>query len=568
MKKLKLRNLALVGLAMLSTGVMANDIYVSSGGNNDNPGTKDAPVANFYWALQKIDKATGGNIYFSGTLKIDSVTKINRNHVVFIGISDNPAENVIDGQGKYSIFNMENLHNSFSVKNATLKNAFGSAVVVRGERFTSTKDDGTIVSADTARFYNCVFDSNVSDGSGGAIMNIRQNVECYNCTFTNNKSNAVGNLAGGGAIGTSDNSRTLIYKSYFEKNEAKANGGAAFLCGTGLVYYSKFVNNQTTGLSSNTSGGGAVGFFWNGQWEKLGLAEPEKHNVVGCSFYKNNSESCGGAINLNLAKFKNNVNILSSTFYENRARERGGAIEKRGTQVGSENTYNLINCTIVDNTIDDRTYIVDFTRDASGTNESPFNVLNNIIEGNYQQVDEETKRYNLDLNFDGNLTNNKIKLYNNIITYANTKNNNLVSQQDGTQYFSVGSDKEYERVSGIGEFNTEYLYFPINDLSLANGFGIDATEYGCEYDQFGTYIASLHAGSVSIDSDPTKPSLFDDDTIKVPSLTWDYTTGIEQVVVSKNLLNDGKIYNMAGQRVVRPIKGIYIMNGKKIFVNK
>jgi len=42
------------------------------------------------------------------------------------------------------------------------------------------------------------------------------------------------------------------------------------------------------------------------------------------------------------------------------------------------------------------------------------------------------------------------------------------------------------------------------------------------------------------------------------------TTGIEKTIVNK--ATDGQIYNLAGQRVAQPTKGLYIVNGKKVIV--
>jgi len=42
------------------------------------------------------------------------------------------------------------------------------------------------------------------------------------------------------------------------------------------------------------------------------------------------------------------------------------------------------------------------------------------------------------------------------------------------------------------------------------------------------------------------------------------TTGIEKTLVNK--ATDGQIYNLAGQRVAQPTKGLYIVNGKKIVI--
>ena len=36
--------------------------------------------------------------------------------------------------------------------------------------------------------------------------------------------------------------------------------------------------------------------------------------------------------------------------------------------------------------------------------------------------------------------------------------------------------------------------------------------------------------------------------------------------ISADSMNDGKIYDLSGRRVTVPTKGLYIMNGKKVYV--
>ena len=59
---------------------------------------------------------------------------------------------------------------------------------------------------------------------------------------------------------------------------------------------------------------------------------------------------------------------------------------------------------------------------------------------------------------------------------------------------------------------------------------------------------------------------FDGD-ISAPSLSFDYgdANGINTVNVERETLN-GEVYNLAGQRVANPTKGLYIVNGKKVIV--
>ena len=44
------------------------------------------------------------------------------------------------------------------------------------------------------------------------------------------------------------------------------------------------------------------------------------------------------------------------------------------------------------------------------------------------------------------------------------------------------------------------------------------------------------------------------------------TTGVETLNVERGTLNDNSYYNLAGQRVAQPTKGLYIVNGKKYIV--
>ena len=46
----------------------------------------------------------------------------------------------------------------------------------------------------------------------------------------------------------------------------------------------------------------------------------------------------------------------------------------------------------------------------------------------------------------------------------------------------------------------------------------------------------------------------------------DDTTGISTLNVERGTLNDNSYYNLAGQRVAQPTKGLYIVNGKKVVI--
>ena len=99
-----------------------------------------------------------------------------------------------------------------------------------------------------------------------------------------------------------------------------------------------------------------------------------------------------------------------------------------------------------------------------------------------------------------------------------------------------------------------------NDLKASDGISADGSQYilaekegavAFYLAQSGTTIA---AGKAYIKSEAG---------VKAFYFTEDGTTGIDNVNVNANL-NEGAIYNIAGQRVSKAQKGIYIVGGKKI----
>ena len=44
------------------------------------------------------------------------------------------------------------------------------------------------------------------------------------------------------------------------------------------------------------------------------------------------------------------------------------------------------------------------------------------------------------------------------------------------------------------------------------------------------------------------------------------TTGIETLRIATENYNDGQVYNLGGQRLTAPQKGINIINGKKVII--
>ena len=49
---------------------------------------------------------------------------------------------------------------------------------------------------------------------------------------------------------------------------------------------------------------------------------------------------------------------------------------------------------------------------------------------------------------------------------------------------------------------------------------------------------------------------------------FDEATGIEMPTAEGNADADAVVYDLQGRRVVNPTKGLFIVSGKKVFINK
>jgi len=64
----------------------------------------------------------------------------------------------------------------------------------------------------------------------------------------------------------------------------------------------------------------------------------------------------------------------------------------------------------------------------------------------------------------------------------------------------------------------------------------------------------------------TVPNSAFNSTARSITITFDDASGINNVTVSPSMMGDGKVYNLNGQRVTAPTKGLYIINGRKVAV--
>ena len=54
--------------------------------------------------------------------------------------------------------------------------------------------------------------------------------------------------------------------------------------------------------------------------------------------------------------------------------------------------------------------------------------------------------------------------------------------------------------------------------------------------------------------------------VKAFALSFDETTGINSIENGELTMDNAEVFNLAGQRVQKPMKGLYIVNGKKVLV--
>ena len=103
-------------------------------------------------------------------------------------------------------------------------------------------------------------------------------------------------------------------------------------------------------------------------------------------------------------------------------------------------------------------------------------------------------------------------------------------------------------------------------VSDAEGETSDGTMYVLNY------TAANGVGFYKLKSGKTlgvgKAYLWYDDSSAPSFLGFDETTGIENIAKSQQPTANGQYYDLQGRRVAQPQKGLYIVNGKKVVINK
>lgn len=126
----------------------------------------------------------------------------------------------------------------------------------------------------------------------------------------------------------------------------------------------------------------------------------------------------------------------------------------------------------------------------------------------------------------------------------------------------------------IGDSPTPYV-FSASDYT--NDFGEDVTEIPFNYDGYDFYPFSpgseIHTFFTYFSTDNLRMGVqaiyYDaEGTVHRSNIVYNNgSVGIEKPEIVKPYLNDGKYYNLLGQEVKNPTSGIYIHNGKKVFIH-
>jgi predicted outer membrane repeat protein len=221
-----------------------------------------------------------------------------------VDASGNPLV-TIDGFLQDSAFICQGSHGAPGF--ATLSNlqfSHFSNVFALGTVF-NISSSGINSSGDTYTFTNCIFDSNTTDGDGGAIAARDVNLNLTDCRFSNNSAgfNNPGHgyggaiWASGGSI-TISQSATPVINTQLTGNTAGLDGGAIYEDGGSLT-----VSNAS--FSGNHAGGsgGAIS------------SVNATTNISNCTVNGNSANFQGGGINIDPSA----VTIISSTVNNNTA---------------------------------------------------------------------------------------------------------------------------------------------------------------------------------------------------------------------------------------------------------
>lgn len=147
---------------------------------------------------------------------------------------------------------------------------------------------------------------------------------------------------------------------------------------------------------------------------------------------------------------------------------------------------------------------------------------------------------------------------------------NLFSDLDNSTFVEVTYQQKYDQFTGDNVYGMFQFWY--NDWSSKIKFTVDGKEYDADFNpenHYGTPTGTTHTTGFSFDESTfstikKKGVLFQGHGILVTKAILTKTpSGIRPVTATQS---EGAVYNLSGQRVQKPQKGIYIQDGKKYIV--
>lgn len=286
----------IVTAAMAASCAWAAHYYVAPGGTGNY--TQASPGGDPNWCARNLAKTSGDVIHLAaGTYTLGSTPTSNQQiflqpGVTLIGATDDPADTVIDGDGKYRA---ACCYGTASIRNLTMRNCkttsaegggfgFGGAVCAQSDNNWNYVVSNCVVDGASATYKggggslgiwrDCVirncevtypgYDTNPGssiEGSGGGVWG----GELHDCVVTNNYAAFAGGGVAGGSFHANDACRA--YNCLIGWNTAAIGGGAGVRAGTSSAYCQLIgctvVSNTVHSLAGYNveKGGGVDGCF-------------------------------------------------------------------------------------------------------------------------------------------------------------------------------------------------------------------------------------------------------------------------------------------------------------------
>lgn len=233
---------------------------------------------------------------------------------------------------------------------ANISNNYGGALYLG---YGNLNGNEVNIKIENSEFHNNI--NNTAGYAGGAIYVLGpflvDNLHILSCNFSNNDS--TGN---GGAIACSGTDNAVIEKSYFSNNSSNSYGGA--------IYLYKVISADIN--SCVLSGNNSVSYDGGGIYSQ---SDSDSNSIINLknSTINGNSANYGGGI---AAQSYGTFNLLNCTIAENSASGNGGGIKS----LQNYSTINISNCTIYGNSRE--------TSDQYGnaiSNSGTMNLINTIV---------------------------------------------------------------------------------------------------------------------------------------------------------------------------------------------